>query len=114
MIAALIYIISRVPDEMKSQLKKVPVHLLLMLLQILHRSLCFDFFHIGRNATTNPLAGTSQYDCKPDQTVFSPIPCFAGDVNVNIVINEGETAELRCFVYNVDFSKTLVTYLGKK
>ncbi|KAL5967308.1 hypothetical protein TSMEX_004996 [Taenia solium] len=64
----------------------------------------------GRNATTNPLADTSQYDCKPDQAVFSPTPCFAGDVKVNLVINEGETAELRCFVYNVDFSKTLVSW----
>ncbi|KAL5106090.1 hypothetical protein TcWFU_002244 [Taenia crassiceps] len=65
---------------------------------------------MSRNVTINPLTDKSQYDCKPDQTVLSPPPCFAGDVKVNLVINEGETAELRCFVYNVDFSKTLVSW----
>ncbi|CUT99358.1 Immunoglobulin [Echinococcus multilocularis] len=95
---------------MKIQLKKVLVRILLMLLQVLHRSLCFNFFQINRNTTTNLLADTNQYDCKPDQTVFNPTPCFAGDVKVNLVVDEGETAELRCFVYNVDSSKTLVSW----
>nr|CDS25276.1 Immunoglobulin [Hymenolepis microstoma] len=42
--------------------------------------------------------------------LFNPQPCFAGDVRLNVVVNEGDTAELRCYIYNVDFNKTYVSW----
>lgn len=110
-IAALIQTTQKVADEMKSSLELILVRILLILTQITQRSFSFDFFHIGRNSTTNSFVDSNQHDCKLGQRVLNPTPCFASDVKISVVVHEGENAELRCFVYNVDFTKTLVSCL---
>ncbi|KAM3176841.1 hypothetical protein ACTXT7_005720 [Hymenolepis weldensis] len=78
----------------------------------LQRSLCYDYFQVDKNSFDDEAADPSQYDCKPGMSVFNPPPCFAGDARLNVVVNEGETAQLRCYIYNVDFNKTYTFEFG--
>lgn len=90
---------------------KVVGYLLLLLMHTLQRSLCYDYFQVDKNSFDDEAVDPSQYDCKPGMSVFNPPPCFAGDARLNVVVNEGETAQLRCYIYNVDFNKTYVSLI---
>ncbi|VDN96592.1 unnamed protein product [Rodentolepis nana] len=81
---------------------------LLLFVHTLQRGLCYDYFQVDKNTSDDGSSDPSQYDCKPGMPLFNPPPCFAGDVRLNVVVKEGDTAQLRCYIYNVDFNKTYI------
>ncbi|VDD75105.1 unnamed protein product [Mesocestoides corti] len=92
---------------MRNWLESVLLYALVMLIHTLHKNLGFDFFHVGKNAT---LADASMHDCDAGHLMLERTPCFAGNVKKTIVVQEGDTVEIMCLIYNVDFSKTLVSW----
>lgn len=94
---------------MRSTLSRFLGYFLLLFMYALQRSLCFDYFHVDKNSSDEGPVDPSQFDCKPGMSMYNPPPCFAGDVQLNVVANEGDTAQLKCYIYNVDFNKTYVS-----
>ncbi len=91
------------------------VHLLL-----LYKNFAFDFHHIvnishnstGSKAGGNGSGNGNKWDCEIGQIASSirrRAPCFSGNVKTSLVVHEGDSVELMCFIYNVDFTKTLVS-----